>query len=195
MVPEAATIGCTKGTMACCIDRQSAPPFASGNRRRSRSIGRRPDVAERIIHALRMQAKRGKIAVAGRERGANIAGARGMHGSEHRMFRIAPSRDERPHISSRHWFIFNVRNHKLRAAWGAMMCKSLIDSIEVALIQLRYAAADYYSCNEGECAGFFSTLDAPLSELCKGASSTQHAIDLLRATPQAPLVVKAPAAA
>ena len=29
-------------------------------------------IAERIIHALRMQAKRGKIAIAGRERGAIV---------------------------------------------------------------------------------------------------------------------------
>jgi hypothetical protein len=29
-------------------------------------------VAERIIHALRMQAKRGKIAIAGKERGAIV---------------------------------------------------------------------------------------------------------------------------
>jgi hypothetical protein len=34
-------------------------------------------VAERLIHALRMQAKRGKIAVAGKERGAILWSTRG----------------------------------------------------------------------------------------------------------------------
>jgi hypothetical protein len=63
------------------------------------------------------------------------------------------------------------------------MCKSMVDNVEEALIQLRYAVADYRSCNDTECVGVFSALDAPLSELCKSASSAQHAIDLLRATP------------
>jgi hypothetical protein len=59
------------------------------------------------------------------------------------------------------------------------LCKSSINSIEEALIQLRYAMADYYSCREAECVGLFSALDAPLRELRKVVISTQTAINLL----------------
>jgi hypothetical protein len=65
------------------------------------------------------------------------------------------------------------------------MCESLVDDIETALLQLRYAVCDYYSCSEAECAGVFRNLDAPLRELHKSVISTQLAIDLLRAMPQA----------
>jgi len=73
------------------------------------------------------------------------------------------------------------------------MCKSLIDNIEVALIQLRYAVADYYSCGDGECAKVFNILDAPLCHLREGASSTQRAIDRLRTTQAERLVHEVPA--
>jgi hypothetical protein len=68
------------------------------------------------------------------------------------------------------------------------MCELLVDSIEQALIQLRYAMADYYSCRDPDCTRVFSILEAPLCHLREGASSTQFAIDRLRATWQTGLV-------
>jgi hypothetical protein len=74
------------------------------------------------------------------------------------------------------------------------MCESLVDSIEQALIQLRYALADYYSCSDVDCARVSSILDEPLCYLREGASSIQFAIDRLRAMPPV-LIEKAPACA
>ena len=56
-----------------------------------------------------------------------------------------------------------------------MLCKSLTDSIEEALIQLQYAVADYYSCS-ASVPRAFNTLDAPLGELRKVVTSTQLAV-------------------
>jgi hypothetical protein len=56
--------------------------------------------------------------------------------------------------------------------------KSLVDSIEIALIQLQYALADYCCRSESDCAMDPGALDAPLRELRTRATSTQLAIDL-----------------
>ena len=55
------------------------------------------------------------------------------------------------------------------------MCKSLVDSIEEALIQLQYAMADYYSCSASDPQAS-NTLGAPLGELRKVVISTQLAL-------------------
>jgi len=55
------------------------------------------------------------------------------------------------------------------------MCKSLVDSLEEALIQLRYAMADYYSCSASDPPAS-NTLGAPLAELHKVVISTQLAL-------------------
>jgi hypothetical protein len=69
------------------------------------------------------------------------------------------------------------------------LCKSL-DDIEVALIDLQYAVADYYSskCNYSDTP--FGALDAKLSALRRSASSAQLAIDLLRAMAHVGLIDK-----
>jgi len=55
------------------------------------------------------------------------------------------------------------------------MCKSLVDSIEEALIQLQYAMADYYRCSASDPRAS-NTLGAPLGELRKVVISTQLAL-------------------
>jgi len=55
------------------------------------------------------------------------------------------------------------------------MCKSLVDSIEEALIQLQYALADYYSSSASDPRAS-DTLSAPLDELRKIVISTQIAL-------------------
>jgi hypothetical protein len=57
--------------------------------------------------------------------------------------------------------------------------KSLLDSIEEALIQLRYAMADYYSCSASYPRAF-TTLGAPLGEVRKVVTSTQLAVTQAR---------------
>jgi hypothetical protein len=61
--------------------------------------------------------------------------------------------------------------------------KSLVDSIEIALIQLQYALADYHCQSEVDCAVDPAALEAPLRELRNRATSTQIAIHLARETP------------
>ena len=55
------------------------------------------------------------------------------------------------------------------------MRKSLVDSIEEALIQLQYAMADCYSCSASDPRAS-NTLGAPLDELRKVVISTQLAL-------------------
>ena len=55
------------------------------------------------------------------------------------------------------------------------MRKSLVDSIEEALIQLQYAMADYYSCGASDPRAS-NTLGALLGELRKVVVSTQLAL-------------------
>ena len=55
------------------------------------------------------------------------------------------------------------------------MCKSLVDSIEEALIHLQYAMADYYSYSASDPRAS-NTLGAPLDELRKVVISTQLAL-------------------
>ena len=55
------------------------------------------------------------------------------------------------------------------------MHKSLVDSIEEALIQLQYAIADYYSCSASDPRAS-NTLGVPLGELRKVVISTQLAL-------------------
>jgi hypothetical protein len=62
---------------------------------------------------------------------------------------------------------------------------SLVDSIEVALIQLQYALADYYCGGESDNAVDPAALETPLRELHRRAISTQLAIDLARDERQA----------
>jgi len=59
------------------------------------------------------------------------------------------------------------------------MRKSLVDSIEEALIQLQYAMADYYSCSASDPRAFTS-LGASLGKLRKVVTSTQLAITQAR---------------
>jgi len=63
--------------------------------------------------------------------------------------------------------------------------KSLVDSIEIALIQLQYALVDYYYLHEGNSVMDPAALDTPLRELRMRAISTQIAIDLARTASQA----------
>jgi hypothetical protein len=63
--------------------------------------------------------------------------------------------------------------------------KSLLDNIEIALIQLQYALADYYCLTESDCAMDRAAVDTPLRELHMRAVSTQVAIDLARTASQA----------
>jgi hypothetical protein len=63
------------------------------------------------------------------------------------------------------------------------MRKSLVDSIEIALVELQYAMADYYSCSEVDRAREFGDLNASLRLLYEGIRTTQLAIGLLRQTP------------
>jgi hypothetical protein len=63
--------------------------------------------------------------------------------------------------------------------------KSLVDSIEIALIQLQYALADYYSLGRSDCAVDPAALAPPLRELRMRAISTQVAIDLARTASRA----------
>ena len=64
--------------------------------------------------------------------------------------------------------IFEVRE-------ATLMCKSLVDSIEEALIQLQYAIADYYSCSASDPRAS-NTLGTLLGELRKVVISTQLAL-------------------
>jgi hypothetical protein len=57
---------------------------------------------------------------------------------------------------------------------------SLVDSIEIALIQLQYALADYYCRSEGDLAMDLAAIETPLRELHRRAIWTQLAIDLAR---------------
>jgi hypothetical protein len=86
-------------------------------------------------------------------------------------------------IPSRRWIKFEVRNRTLRVGVTALR-KSLIDSIEIALIQLQYALADYYCRFESDVAVDSGALETPLRELRNRAISTQIAIDHARAEPQ-----------
>jgi hypothetical protein len=58
---------------------------------------------------------------------------------------------------------------------ATLMGKSLVDSIEEALIQLQYAMADYYSYSASDPRAS-NTLGAPLGELRKVVVSTQLAL-------------------
>jgi hypothetical protein len=58
--------------------------------------------------------------------------------------------------------------------------KSLVDSIEIALIHLHYALADYRCLRDDDCAVDPTALDAPIRELHNGAVTMQLAIDLAR---------------
>ena len=69
-------------------------------------------------------------------------------------------------------FLFEARE-------ATLMCKSLVDSIEEALIHLQYALADYYSCSANDPRAF-TTLGAPLGELHKIVTSTQLALTQAR---------------
>jgi len=60
--------------------------------------------------------------------------------------------------------------------------KSLEDRIEIALIQLQYALADYYRGSEVDRAMDPAAIDTPLRELRDRAISTQLAIGLARET-------------
>ena len=60
---------------------------------------------------------------------------------------------------------------------------SLEDSIEIALIQLQYALADYYSGRETDFAMDPAAIETPLRELRNRATSTQLAIHLAREMP------------
>jgi len=55
------------------------------------------------------------------------------------------------------------------------MRKSLVDSIEEALIQLQYAMADYYICSSSDPRAS-ATLGAPLGELRRVVISRQLAL-------------------
>ena len=55
------------------------------------------------------------------------------------------------------------------------MRKSLVDSIEEALIHLQYAMADYYSFSESDPRAS-DTIGSPLGELRKVVASTQLAL-------------------
>jgi len=61
--------------------------------------------------------------------------------------------------------------------------RSLEDSIEIALIQLQYALADYYCGREVDRTMNPAAIDTPLRELRNRATSTQIAIHLARETP------------
>jgi hypothetical protein len=61
--------------------------------------------------------------------------------------------------------------------------RSLVDSIEIALIQLQYALADYYCGSEVDRAMDPAALETPLRELLSRATSTQIAIHLAREMP------------
>jgi hypothetical protein len=80
----------------------------------------------------------------------------------------------KPQIRPRRCSIFSVRNRTLRRT---ALCKSIVD-IELALIQLQYALADYYNRGQSDCDADHNALDAPFRELRNGARSTQIAIDL-----------------
>jgi hypothetical protein len=58
---------------------------------------------------------------------------------------------------------------------ATLMFKSLVDSIEEALIQLQYAMADYYGCSASD-PREFNTLGAPLGKLRKVIITTQFAL-------------------
>jgi hypothetical protein len=57
--------------------------------------------------------------------------------------------------------------------------KPLVDSVEIALIELQYALADYYSRSEIDAAADSGVLDETLRELRNNARSAQLAIDLI----------------
>jgi hypothetical protein len=58
--------------------------------------------------------------------------------------------------------------------------KSLVDGVEIALIQLQYALADYYYRGDSNFPLDSGILDMPLRELRLRAISTQLAIDIAR---------------
>jgi hypothetical protein len=60
-----------------------------------------------------------------------------------------------------------------------------VDSIEIALIQLQYALADYYCLSESNSSLDPAAIETPLLELHRRAISTQLAIDHARTTSQA----------
>jgi hypothetical protein len=62
---------------------------------------------------------------------------------------------------------------------------SLVESIEITLIELQYALADYYCRSEGNCAMDPAAIETPLRELRTRATSTQVAINLARTASQA----------
>jgi hypothetical protein len=62
---------------------------------------------------------------------------------------------------------------------ATLMRKSLVESIEEALIQLQYAMADYYSYSASDPRAS-NTLGAPLGELRKVVISTQLALSQSR---------------
>ena len=62
---------------------------------------------------------------------------------------------------------------------ATLMRKSLVESIEEALIQLQYAIADYYSYRASDPRAS-NTLGAPLGELRKVVISTQLALSQSR---------------
>jgi hypothetical protein len=67
------------------------------------------------------------------------------------------------------------------ALGGAALRKNLlVDRIEIALIQLQYALADYYCCSESDLAIDPAAIETALRELQRRAISTQLAIDIAR---------------
>lgn len=73
-----------------------------------------------------------------------------------------------------------AREHAHVARGVKALRKSLVDSIEIALIHLHYALADYHYLRDGDFPLDPADLDAPLRELHNRAVSTQLAIDLAR---------------
>jgi hypothetical protein len=71
-------------------------------------------------------------------------------------------------------------------AWGVTTLRklSLMESIEIVLIELQYALADYYYRSEGNCAVDLAAIETPLRELRVRAISTQVAIDRARTASQ-----------
>ena len=72
----------------------------------------------------------------------------------------------------------------VRCVGGTTLGKlSLVDSIEIALIELQYALADYYCRSESDFAVDPAAIETPLRELRSRATSTQLAIHLARDIP------------
>jgi hypothetical protein len=64
--------------------------------------------------------------------------------------------------------------------------KSLVDSIEIALIQPRFALADYCCYSESDLAIIPAAIETPIRELRMRAISAQLAIYLARNMPDKP---------